>query len=262
MSVRTKKYLAGLAAGGLAAVVLAACGGGAGSISSTGSTGSVAQGNSSAPSTTTTTDPSSGLTVVGQGFTQLPPDSIGNSYANEAAVLKWNGTDTAADQVEVTLTLTDASGTVVNSAQENVAAIFPGQTVAVSNYAQASGAANMKVQALVTKTQSYSSNPPTLLTSGVNTTSDGFDQQTTGTVTSTASVQLQNVQAVAVYYNGGGQILGGGDTFVNFVPAGGNTSFQISGIGSIPEIASTQVFVSVSNLTLSALSQSSPTTTP
>ena len=115
------------------------------------------------------------------------------------------------------------------------------------------GGANIKVQAIATKTESYSQSPPELTTSGVNTTNDGYSQQTTGSLASTATKQLQEVQAVAVYYNSANAIIGGDFTFVNFIPAGGNTSFQISGSNLIPGIANTQVYASVSNLTLSSL---------
>ena len=235
-----------------AGVVTAGCSSPAGHISAT--SHQTAQGQSSAASTTTTADPASLLQVVGNGFTQLQPDSIGNSYASEAAVLKWNSTNEYASEVQVTITLNNAAGAVVNSDEETVAVMYPGETVAVTHSGQVTGAASMKVQALVSSTTSYTQPPATFTTSGVNTTNDGYVMTTVGTVTSTASAQLQNTEATAVYYNAAGAIMGGDFTFVNFIPANGSTSFSIGGTNLIPGVASTQVFIEVSSLTLGSLS--------
>lgn len=220
------------------------------------STGTVATGqsNTAPAASATTAPPANRLLVVGQGFTQLAPDSIGNSYVSEAAVLKWNSANQIASEVQVTLTLTNAQGVVVNSDNETVGAVLPGQTVAVTNQAQASGATNLKVQAIIGSTQSGSTTTPTITASGITSSDpDGFGTQTNGTVTSTATKELQNVEAVAVYYSASGAIVGGDFTFVNFIPASGSTSFQISGDNVVPGIASTQVYFSISNLTLGAL---------
>jgi hypothetical protein len=66
------------------------------------------------------------LAVTAQGFTQLPPDDIGDSSASVAAVVKWNSTNEIAPDVEVTLTLSNAGGTVVSSDNETIEAIFRG----------------------------------------------------------------------------------------------------------------------------------------
>lgn len=257
--MRNRRGLSAVAVVGMLAITVAACGSNVADINTkpgSGTANTVATGQSGqSGGTTTTAAPTNPLVVVDQGFTQLPPDSLGNSYVSEAAVLKWNSAKQIATEVQVTLTLSNAQGVVVNSDNETVGAILPGQTVAVTNSAQVSGAASLKVQAIVGSTPTGGASiTPTIAPSGVTTSNpDGFGLQTTGTVTSTATKELQNVQAVAVYYNSNGAVIGGDSTFVNFIPAAGSTSFQISGSNNIPGWASTQVYFSISNLTIGAL---------
>jgi hypothetical protein len=202
--------------------------------------------------------PSNVLAVTGQGFTQLQPDEIGNSYASVAAVVKWNSTSEIASDVEVTLTLSNAAGVVVSSDSEDVGAIFPGQSAAVTENPQVSGATSLRVQALVGTTQSLPTGDvsPTLTTTGVVNTPGEFGSSTTGTITSTSKKDLKEVQATAVYLNSAGAIIGGDFTFVDFVPANGSTSFQIQGTSDsgIPGLANTVVYGSFSNLTVAGLS--------
>ena len=66
------------------------------------------------------------------------------------------------------------------------------------------------------------------------------------------------MDAVAVYYNPAGAVVGGDFTFVNFIPAGGSTSFQITGTNVIPGVVGTQthVYATASNLTIAAAGNS------
>jgi hypothetical protein len=217
--------------------------------------GSGPSGGSASPrsTTTSTTDLAQALQVVGQGFTQFPP-SDGYSYASEAAVIKWNGIDTIAENVEVTSTLTDANGTVVDSEQDTFPVIYPGETVALAHTPQVSGAVKLTVQADVTKTDAFTDSPPTFSTSGITTdTSDGYSINTTGSVSSTSTKELQEVFVTAVYYDSAGNIIGGNLGVVNFIPAQGQTSFTAGGPGTLPNLASTQAFPYLSNTTLADL---------
>jgi hypothetical protein len=202
--------------------------------------------------------PSNVLAVTGQGFTQLQPDEIGDSAASVAAVVKWNSTSEIATDVEVTLTLSNAAGVVVSSDSEDVGAIFPGQSAAVTENPQVSGATSLRVQALVGNTQNLPKGEvsPTLTTTGVVNTPGEFGSTTTGTITSTSTKDLKEVQATAVYLNSAGAIIGGDFTFVDFIPANGSTSFQIQGTSEsgIPGLANTVAYGSFSNLTVDGLS--------
>jgi hypothetical protein len=127
----------------------------------------------------------------------------------------------------------------------------------VTENPQVSGAANLRVQALVGSTQNLQAHEvsPTLTTTGVTTTPGDIGTTTDGTIASTSSKDLKEVDAVAVYFDSAGAILGGDFTFVNFIPANGTTSFQIQGSSQngIPGLANTVVYGSFSNLTVAGL---------
>ena len=103
----------------------------------------------------------------------------------------------------------------------------------------------MTVQVHVGSTSSFTGTAPSFTASGVTTSSDTYSMTTTGTVTSNVPKTVDNVRAVAVYYNASGAIVGGDFTYVDFIPAGASTSFSIDGLESIPGVVRTQVYFSV-----------------
>jgi hypothetical protein len=191
------------------------------------------------------------IQVVAKGFTQLPPDSIGNSYISYGAVIQNSNADRwIAESVSVNLTFSDAAGTVVKSTNETVAAILPGQTVAVGDSASAAGATRLEVQALVGKWEEVNTTSGSFVVSGVNTTASVFGMKTNGTVSSTFAKDLKNTEAVAVYYNSGGQIIGGAFTFVDFIPAGGKVGMEVHSSESLSRLAKTEVYLEMTSLSL------------
>jgi hypothetical protein len=167
---------------------------------------------------------------VSAGFTQEAPDSIGASYISYGAVLSnpnpstWSATD-----VSVNLTFTNATGTVVKSASETVAVILPGQRVAIGDSTAAAGATQMQVQTNVGSWQKLTQAAGGFSASGVTTKYDGFATKTNGTLHSTFAKEMKTVQAVAIYYNAAGKVVGGDFTYVDFVPAAGTIGIEIQG---------------------------------
>jgi hypothetical protein len=53
--------------------------------------------------------------------------------------------------------------------------------------------------------------------------------KTTGTLHSTFAKDMKSVQAVAIYYNAAGRVVGGAFTYVDFVPASGTIGVEIRG---------------------------------
>ncbi len=71
--------------------------------------------------------------IVGQGFTQAPPNSSGTSYRTYAVLIRNPNPDPwVAEGVHVQLSFTDASGKIVDSFLDTIDAILPGQTAATS----------------------------------------------------------------------------------------------------------------------------------
>lgn len=204
--------------------------------------------------TTTTRAPRRApLEVAGHGFTQMPPDSIGNSYMSYGVVIKNPNLNEYAEDVRVNITMLDAAGAVVNSESDSIALILPGQEVAIGANTGAAGVAKLDVQVLGEDWSKQVGPVGTFTTEGVQTRPDQyFGYNTTGTIVSTFAKNLENVQATAIYRNAEGAIIGGQFTYVDFVPAGGRIGFEISQSEKLPGVAATNVYVALTTLALFA----------
>ncbi len=232
--------------------LLVACGGSTASKVSGHSKSNVVTATQKSNTSTTAKAPkASALAIVDKGFTELAPDSIGNVYLTYAVVLKNTTSDQLADSVELTISFTNAGGTVLKADSETVSVILPGQSAAVAPFGgdNVTGATAMNVQARVSRWETIKK-VPVFTTSGVTTTSDRFTTKTNGTLASTFAKDLKSIKLTAVYKNGAGEITGGASTFVNFVPANGSTAFEVSAFSAPPDIAATDVYANVSSLTL------------
>jgi hypothetical protein len=206
--------------------------------------------NGSLATASTTTPPVTKVNIAGQGFTQLPPNSIGTSYVSWAVLVDNPSKTQAATSVSLTIAFYDSSGTVVGSQNENLAVILPGQRAAVGDHDQIAGATRMSVQALVGRWQPVTTTVGSFSAEGVNISADRFSFHTRGELVSTFAKDLQQVKAVAVYYDGAGNIIGGDFTYVNFVPAGGRTAVDISDLSVVPGVARADIVASITNLSL------------
>jgi hypothetical protein len=195
------------------------------------------------------------LDIVKSGLTQLPANVIGNPEITYAAIVRNPNSAWIAGRVNVNLTFYTADGTVAKSQSENIAAMYPNQTVAVGGYENGAGAARVDVQALVSDWEPLTQTTGTFATEGVTTTRTmrygSADTKTTGSVSSTFARDLKNTKAVAVYYNSAGAITGGGSTYIDFIPAGGKVGVEIQPLSSPPNIAKTELYVQFTSLTLS-----------
>jgi hypothetical protein len=192
------------------------------------------------------------LEIADYGFSQLPPDSIGESYLTYAVIVKNNSTDQIVDSADVNIAFYNAAGTVVKSESDTLTFIMPGSTVASTPLGgvNVAGVTRMEVQLLPgDETETVNARPiPTLTAEGVNTTADDYFMRTNATLRSTFSKDLKSLSVAAVYRDAARKIIGGASTFADFVPAGGTAAVEISASNVLP-VASTDVYVSISNLT-------------
>jgi hypothetical protein len=90
----------------------------------------------------------------------------------------------------------------------------------------------------------------TITVSGLSSSNDSFAQKTDGKVTSTFDKDYKELVGTGIYYISGGSIIGGDHTFIDFVPANGSASFEVSGLSAPQGIARTDVYIGFSNLSL------------
>jgi hypothetical protein len=79
---------------------------------------------------------------------------------------------------------------------------------------------------------------------------NGHDNPSIDVILSTFAKDLKEVVAVAIYHDANGTIGGGDRSFVDFVPAGGQTAVEIDAFDDLPAPASTEVYAELSNLSL------------
>jgi hypothetical protein len=200
--------------------------------------------------TPSTEAPQHEVTITGNGFTQLPPDSIGNSYLSYGVVVQ-NPSDDIATRVSLNVAFYNDAGVVVKADSPSIDVILPGQTAAYGETLQAAGATRMEVQALVGSWQTATTTTGAFTASGVSTTPRPYlGVQTNATLSSTFAKDLKQVVAVAIYRDAGGAIVGGDRTFVDFVPAGGQAAVEITSFSDLPAPAATEVYAELSNLSL------------
>jgi hypothetical protein len=198
----------------------------------------------------TTAAPQHEVTIAGNGFTELPPDSIGNSYLSYGVVVS-NPSHDIATRVSLNVAFYDANGTVVKADNPSIDVIIPGQTAAYGDTIQAAGATRMEVQALVGDWQTPTTTPGGFTASGVSTTPRDYGGlQTNATLTSTFAKDLKEIVASAIYRDGNGAIVGGDHTYVDFVPAGGSAAVEIQSFSDTPAPAATEVYAQLSTLSL------------
>jgi hypothetical protein len=254
---RRRKWPLITAVAGIVAIVIIAVAAGGGSDTSDevrrsndATHSSVVRDDSSTVTTPTTEPVAHKVTITGNGFTQLPPDSIGASYVSYGVVVQ-NPSDDIATRVSLNVAFYNDAGVVVKAESPTIDVILPGQTAAYGESIQAAGATRMEVQALVGSWEPTTAATGAFTASGVSTTPrDYLGLQTNATLASTFAKDLKEVVAVAIYRDGNGAIVGGDRTFVDFVPAGGSAAVEITNFSDLPAPAATEVYAELSNLSL------------
>jgi hypothetical protein len=202
-----------------------------------------------APPTTQAGPVAGTVQVVRSGFTQLPPEPDGDVDVSYAVVLRNPRNDQVALNVRAILTFTGANGAVVETKDEEVDALLPGQTAAVADTTGARGARRMRVQILVGGFAPAQGLTGRLSASGVRTSVVAGELTTTATVRSTLGQPLSGADVVAVYYDRSGRIIGGQSDIVDVVPAGGTVPVRLDSSTILRGIAKTEVHASPKDLT-------------
>jgi hypothetical protein len=200
------------------------------------------QGQVAKPSTPAPVAPAVPVKVVGQGFTQLPPELDGDRKVAWATLLRNPSRDRVALDVQAHITFTGRGGAALKIEDETLDTILPGQTGAIAEETELAGVTGMRVQVLVGRWAEAKGFAGGLKASGVRTTRVAGQLTTTATLTSTLAQNLGDADAVAVYYNRAGRIIGGQSEGIDFIPARGSARVLMDTDTALPGIARTQVY--------------------
>ena len=191
------------------------------------------------------------LMVLEKGFTQLPAGDFGGPTVTYAVVFGNNGT-AIATKARVQLTFTGADGAVKSSQDEYLAAVLPGAKAALGDTLyDVDGVTAMSVQLLPGDSEKVEKAPADFAVSQVNTVAQEFGGlKTTATVSSPFAKDLQDLLVTAVYRGADGAVIGGGFTYLSFVPAKGSAGVELTSSADGIAPASTDVLVQLSTLSL------------
>ena len=233
--------------------LVAACGSAAESTTTDGESKSeVVSGENSSASSAPAAANAVVLKLEGSGFTQFPKDEYGGpASVSYAAVISNQGSEIATN-VQIQVGLLDKGGSVVDSEEHSLAAVLPGTSVAISGGAyDADGVTKLSVKILPGQSEKPTGAAGNFTVSKVATkTVEYGGLKTTAVVASPFTKDLKDVEAVAVYRDAKGDIIGGDVTFVNFIPAKGTATVSIDNLTWKKKPAKTDVYVAISSLSL------------
>jgi hypothetical protein len=208
--------------------------------------GSSSSGGGSGGGSGSTSSSVEGLEVVDSGFTNFTDEYENTNRVSYGYIIENTGDEPVAN-IEVTVTLKDAEGTVVSSDTDNIYLLQPGSRIGLGDepFEEIATVDSIEVQPAIPSYAADATELGEITTEGISTTEDSGRWVTTFTAASTYEVQLDGPYAYAIYRNAGGDIVGGAYGFMNIVQAGGTTSGEVSTYSVLPDVdpAQTEVYV-------------------
>ena len=165
------------------------------------------------------------VALASTGFAQQDTD-----IAYAFIVINPNS-DAAIENSEYQVAAYDANGAVIDTDSGSLDIIFPGEKVGIAGDIFANDAtqkaAKIQVQLRSGSARASTDKNP-LSVANVTVQSGSFSQNATGVVSNAGASDLKDVQVYAVAYDASGAIVGGGFTFLDFVPGGGSSAAKLS----------------------------------
>ena len=134
------------------------------------------------------------------------------------------------ESMEYQATAYAADGRVLSSNSGYVEVLLPNQQLGVGDSIYVPEGAQVKSLEVQVRSTKFTKSDAltTLTTEKVTYVADRFSPKVTGVVKSPYSKDVKNIRANAVAYDASGKIIGGGFTYIDFVPANGQAAVEIS----------------------------------
>jgi hypothetical protein len=170
------------------------------------------------------------ITAFGYGV------STSGSSVGYAFTIKNENAAEAAESVQLQIAFQDDGGTVLKTSSETIAVLGPAEQISVggtSFFSQANDKMKMTVQALPSKWTAVT--PLAVFTfANTNYVAERFSSSVTGVIKSPFTKDYKLVRVSAIGLDEAGKIIGAGFTYVDFVPAGGQSAVSVSYTGAKP----------------------------
>lgn len=206
------------------------------------------------PRPTATTPTYADIEIVDLGFSTYKGKYDDGHNLSWAVIVRNPNTNAIAHDVELVVDFVDATGALVETVSDSWAAILPGQTVALGDEISyfsnddLRNAAEVEVQVFHgDEWEVFSGTPGVFSFDSIRTRADSIGSlDTTARISSSFVQDIENPYVVAVYRRDG-EIVGGGWTFAERVPAGGQVGVDIFGPG-ISNVDETEMYAHFSYL--------------
>lgn len=187
------------------------------------------------------------------------PEIIKSGYGQDGRqvsavfLLKNPSAKDAMTSIRYQLAAYDEAGTVLKSSSGIVSVLFAGEVTAIQeDMFVGEGQTVAKIDVQLGSNLGYEESPftgPAFFAEGVTFLPDPYFAKVTGTVVSKLTKDFEKIKVVAVGYNEAGDIIGGGFTYLDFVPANGKAAAEISvTFSEVP--AKVELFANLSALSL------------
>ena len=197
------------------------------------------------PSPTVTPVPEAeAIQVVAQGFGQ-DKQELGFAFLveNPNAGLAFEST-------QYQVAVYDDADTVLETDSGYIELILPSQTLGVAGTMWLDeGVTVSKLEVQLLEGDSVPTEPiPTFTVESSIYYAGEYSDAATGVINNPYGIDLQDIRVSAVVYDEGGEIIGGGFTYLNFILANGSTGIEVSVITS-GDVATVELYPTVSGLT-------------
>ena len=181
------------------------------------------------------------LALIGHGFAYFGGDT---PYVEYGVLFENPNPSSWIGSVSLNISFIGNGGTILGNTSERISAALPGQRAAAGGTGfPTSGPVTAIEVAYNTTWDEIDFTPGVFSITNVRTVRDDFSGlTTTGTIEGNFEEQQEFVKVVAIYRDAAGDIVGGGYTFVDFVPTTGRVGFEINTLGTIPGVDTTEVY--------------------
>lgn len=173
----------------------------------------------------TAKQPEKPLVLHAQGFGQPADDrQVGWGF-----IVENPNTGQQVETSSYRITAYDVDGRVIGTDDGYMTLLAPGEKVGYGGdiyIPEGTTAASVDVQIMAGK-PSDSEAGPMLSTANATYIADPYSSKVTGTVSNLSDTTLDTIRVSAIAYDAAGAIIGGGFTYVDFVPARGNAAAEI-----------------------------------
>lgn len=185
------------------------------------------------------------LAILAKGF---GAGKFGSSYA---FILQNPMIGQSAENVQCQIAAFDKDGSVLTTATDLIAVIFPGQEVGIAGRLAVDTGQKIDRLDVQVKPDKYEQFQPQSSFTLENSKfiSGSYGSKVTGIVKSPYRNDIKDVEVTAIVSDAARKIFGGSFTLINFVPAGGQAAFEVS-LDVIGTPANVDVYAMFSTLSL------------